>query len=324
MKTKCWMLAAALLATAGGAGPAMAADAYPSRPIRILVNTAPGGLTDVTARLIARKMGETLKQSVVVENRPGGDGLIGIRDVKGAAPDGYTILASAGTIANQMALKLQPGYDLQKDFAGIGLMGRSPFLLVEEPKHPDRTLADFIARAKANPEKLTYASAGVGTVPHIAMETFMQQTGIKVMHVPYKGNGAAMPDVLSGRVDTILEAYGSSGAKITGGQLRALAVTSTARIPSLPDVPTFAEQGVPGYSYYTWMCLMAPAGTPKDVVQRLADALRAATSSAEVQERFRSDGMEAVNMSTDEFKQFLAREVARVTTLVNDLGIPRE
>ncbi|UUZ77214.1 tripartite tricarboxylate transporter substrate binding protein [Polaromonas sp. P1(28)-13] len=303
---------------------AVAADAFPARPIRILVNTAPGGLTDVTTRLVAQKMSEILKQTVFVENRAGGDGLIGIRALKAAPADGYILLASAGTMAFQMAVKQDPGYDLLKDFTGIGSMGRSPFLMVAEPKQPYKNLAELVAAAKANPNAIAYASAGVGTAPHLATEMFMQQAGIKMMHVPYKGNGAAMPDVMAGRVATIFEAYASSSAKIKAGQLKVLAVSSTARIAALPDVPTFSEQGVPNYSYYTWLGLVAPAGTPKVVVQRLSEALRAATADKSVQDRYREDGLETMDMTSEQFNQFMEREIKQASKLVTDLGIPKQ
>jgi len=300
-----------------------AADAYPSKPVRIVVNTAPGGLTDVVTRLVAQKMGDTLREPFVVENKAGGDGLIGIREVKVSPADGYTLLASAGTIAIQMSMKAQPGYDLLRDFAGIGLMARSPFLIVVAPGKPDQTLKDFVARARSDP-KMSYASAGVGTVPHLAMEAFMKQAGIKLMHIPYKGNGAAMPDVMGGRVDTILEAFGSSSGKIASGQLRALGITAAMRNLALPDVPTFTEQGWPGYTFYTWMCLVAPAGTPKVVVQTLSDALRHATASKDIQERYRKDGVEAIEMTPEEFDRFLAKEVARAGALVTELNLTKE
>ena len=270
---------AALVLSLASTHTAVAVDAFPVRPVKVIVNTAPGGLTDVTTRLIAQQMSETLKQPFVVENQGGGGGLIGIRAVKGAPADGYTLLASAGTIALQMAMRQDVGYDLVKDFSGIGLMGRSPFLLVVAPTQPDKTLEDFIARAKANPGKLSYASAGVGTVPHLSAELYLKQMGVNLMHVPYKGNGAAMADVMAGRVDMIFEAYGSSSGKIKGGQLRALGVTSSSRISALPEVPTLAERGAANYSYYTWLSLVAPAGTPKDVVKTLADALRSAVQA---------------------------------------------
>jgi tripartite-type tricarboxylate transporter receptor subunit TctC len=315
---------AALVAGCFASHAALAADAFPNRPVRIIVNTAPGGLTDITTRLVAQHMGDTLKQNVIVENRAGGDGLIGIRAVKSAPADGYTLLATAGTVALQMAVRQDPGYDLVKDFTGVGLMGRSPFLMVVAPTSPYKTLGDYVAAAKANPGKVTYASAGVGTAVHLATEQWMHQMGIKLLHVPYKGNGAAMPDVMSGRVDMILEAYGSSSAKIKGGQLRALGVTHTSRLAALPSVPTFAESGAPGYSYYTWLCIVAPAGTPKDVIAKLSEALREATNSKAIKDRYRDDGMEAMNLTPDEFNQYLAREVSQAQKAVTELGIAKQ
>jgi tripartite-type tricarboxylate transporter receptor subunit TctC len=272
-------LGAVLIALAG-AGSAGAADSFPTRPVRIVVNTAPGGLVDVTTRLVAEKMREKLGQPVIVENRAGGDGLVGLRSVKAAPPDGYTLLSTAGTIAIQPAVKQDAGYDLVKDFTGVGPMVRSALLMVVGSGQPDKTLADFITRATAYPKAVSYASAGVGTTTHIGAAMFLQQSGLNLMHVPYKGNAAAMPDVMTGRVDMIFEAYGSGASKVKEGTLRALGVTSTTRLPALPEVPTIAEQGVTNFSYYLWIGVVAPAGTPKDVVQRLSDALRSATPPA--------------------------------------------
>lgn len=306
-----------------GMNSAAAAEPFPSRPIRVVVNTAPGGLTDVTTRLVAQKMGEHLKQTVVVENRAGGDGLIGIRSVKTAPPDGYTILATAGTIAIQPAIKDDAGYDVAKDFSGIGLIGRSPFLMVVAGDSNDKSMAQLLARARTNPNKLSYASAGVGTAPHLAAAQFFQQAGVQLLHVPYKGNGPAMADVMSGRVDLILEAYGSSSAKVKAGQLRALGVTSSSRFASLPDVPTFAEQGAPNYSYYTWLCLVAPAGTPKDAIDRLSESLRASLASPEIEARFREDGLETNVMSPTQFNTYLVDEVAKAKAMVGSLGLAK-
>jgi tripartite-type tricarboxylate transporter receptor subunit TctC len=303
---------------------AIAQEPFPARPIRIIVNTAPGGLVDAVTRLVAQQMGDSLKQSIVIDNRAGGDGLIGIRSVKSAPPDGYTLLASSGTAANQMAVRQDPGYDLLKDFTPVGMLGRSPFVFVVDPTQPDKTLSDYMARAKANPGKLSYASAGIGTSTHFAAEVWLQQTGIKLMHVPYKGNGAAMPDVMSGRVQGIFEAFGSSGSKIQAGQLRALGVTGTSRLAALPDVPTFAEQHVANYSYYNWMSLWAPAGTPKPVVQKLSEALRAALSTRAIKDRFLQDGLETMDLSPEESAAFQAREVGVATRLVSDLKLPKQ
>ena len=312
------------LSMAFAATAAAAADAFPSRPIRIVVNTAPGGLTDITTRLVAQKMGEKLGQSVVIDNKAGADGLLGIRYVKTQPADGYTLLGTAGTVAIQPAVKLDPGYDLVKDFTGVGPMVRSPVLVVEGMSQPDQTLADFMARAKATPDQLTYASAGVGTTTHLGAALFLQQAGLKVMHVPYKGNGAAMADVIAGRVTMIFEAYGSGAGKVKAGQLKALAVSSTKRLPGLPDVPTIAEQGVPGYSYYLWLGLMAPAGTPKDVVAKLSDALHFALSSKELRDRMRDDGSEPMIMSPDEYNEFLKRDAVQMQKVIIELGIEKQ
>lgn len=307
--------------TFASASTVSAQDAFPSRPIRILVNTAPGGLTDVVTRLVAKQMTTELGQSVVVENRAGGDGLIGIRAVKTSPPDGYTLLASAGTVSLQMAYRRDPGYDLTKDFVGIASTGRSPFLVVTAPSLPDKSMADLVNRAKANPNKLSYASAGNGTVPHLGTVRFLYQLGLKVEHVPYKGNGAAMTDVMSGRVDFILEAYGSSSGKVAAGQLRVLGVTGDKRLPSLPAVPTVAEQVAPGYSWYTWFGLLAPTGTPPAVVQRLNKAVRAAMASPEIKERFRSDAIEAPDLSPAEFDRFLEGEIAQYRKIMESVGL---
>jgi tripartite-type tricarboxylate transporter receptor subunit TctC len=323
MKTSLRYAAGLLVAALAAAAPATAADPYPTKPIRIFVNTGPGGLVDVTTRLIGQQLAEILKQPVIVENRAGGDGLIGIRAAKAAPADGYTLLASASTIAFQLAVKDDPQYEL-KDFTAIGLLGRSPFLIVEAPNKPDKTLSDFITRAKANPGKLSYASAGVGTATHLGAAVFLQQANLQLLHIPYKGNGPAMPDVMSGRVDMIFEAYGSSGAKIKGGTLRALGVTSSSRLSSLADIPTFAEQGVPNFTFYTSMYLVAPAATPKEVVERLSAALQTATASKSIKDRFREDGVEAINLPPKEVNEMMAKEAALATKVVADLGIAKQ
>ncbi|WP_233853733.1 Bug family tripartite tricarboxylate transporter substrate binding protein [Paraburkholderia sp. HD33-4] len=323
MKSKSWLRAVAAVFALASAASVMADDTYPSHPVRIIVNVAPGGLTDVVTRLVAQRMSETLGKGVTVENRSGGDGLVGIRYVKAAAPDGYTILAAAGTIAIQPSVKLEPGYDLNKDFVGIGPMARSPLLMVESSDLPDKSLADFVARAKANPNKLSYGSAGVGSTTHLGAALFFKRAGVSLLHVPYKGNGAAMTDVLSGRVATIFDAYGSSVANVKAGKLRVLGVTSTARLASLPNVPTMAEQGYPDFSYYLYLCLVAPAGTPPAVVQRLSDALHAATASKELMARFSDNGLEPMTMQPAQFSQFLKQDETNMSKVVAELGIEK-
>ena len=311
------------LVMALGATLTAAAADYPNKPVRIVVNSAPGALLDATTRAVAQRMAEHLGQPVVVENNAGAAGLLGIRQVKSAPADGYTLLASANTIAQLPALRLEPGYDL-KDFTGVGMMNRAPLVMVGTPGQPDKSLAELIARAKAGPDQMTYASAGVGTSTHMAAAIFLHQAGVKLVHVPYKGNAAAMPDVVGGRVSWIFDGANSSGPLVREGKLRAFGVTSPKRMAALPDVPTLAEQGLPSYSFFVYMGLVVPAGTPKDVVQRLSQALRHAQASDTVGDRFKRDGAEAGSMSAEEFTEFLRQDYQRTVKVVADLGLPRE
>ena len=209
-------------------------QAYPVKPIRLLVGYAPGGATDIVARSIAIKLQETLGQPVVVENRAGASSNIASEFVAKSTPDGYTLLLSANTVAQAPAFKTDAGYDLDKDFAAIGMLIRAPFLMVGPPNQPSRTLAEFVAQAKANPDKMSMASAGLGTSTHMAAALFMHQAGIKLLHVPYKGNAAAMPDVIGGRVNAIFDGGNSSGPAVRDGRLRAYGITSPQRSPACP------------------------------------------------------------------------------------------
>lgn len=314
---------AAVLGTVGTANPAFA-DTFPSRAIRILVNTGPGGLVDVTTRLVAEKMQQNLGQPVVIENRAGGDGLVGALAAKGASGDGYTLLATSATITIQPAVKLDPGYDLEKDFIPIGSIMQYPLIVVVGAGQPDKTLADFIARAKANPDTVSYASAGVGTATHFGAAALLREAGVDILHVPYKGNGPAMPDVMSGRVTMILEAYNSGGPKIADGTLKALAVTSTERFPALPDVPTVAEEGYPNYSYYGYTGLLAPAGTPPEVIERLSEALRIALADEEIVKRFQDGGGEPLISTANEYRERLLKDLVNMDSLARQLDIPKK
>lgn len=314
---------AALGAAIALAQPAAASD-YPNKPVRIVVHSSPGGQLDVTTRQVAQQMSEILGQPFVVENRPGADGLVGIRYVKTVPADGYTLLAAASTIAIQPAVKLTPGYELEKDFTGIGPMVRLPFLVMTSADKPFRTFGDYLAAARSAPGKVSFASSGNGSTSHLGVALLMQQAGIDLLHVPYKGNAAAMPDLLAGRVDMLLEAYGSGGSHVRSGRVRALAVTSAKRLAVLPDVPTIAEQGVPGFSYDLWLGLLAPAGTPPDVVKRLSDALRTVLTRRRMTERFAADGAEGMLMTPQEFNELLRRDLALMGKLIATLGLSKE
>ncbi len=304
-------------------GSALTQHRYPDRPIRIIVNSAPGALLDITTRAVAQQMSENLGQPIIVDNRPGADGQIGIRAVKTATRDGYTLLASSNTVAQLPAMKNDPGFEL-KDFMGIGMMNEAPLLMVTSPGLPYRSLAELISAAKAKPGKLSFASGGFGTTTHVAAALLMHQANLGIVHVPYKGISSAMSDVIGGRVDFAFDGGNSSGPQIKDGRLRALGVTSAKRSPAFPDVPTLAEQGLPGYSYSVYLGLLAPAGTPEDIVQRLGQALRAALASTPVRERFRHDGAEPGTMTPEAFTQFLQQDLQRMTKIVADLNLAKE
>ena len=313
---------AALLLALGGVSSALAEDAYPTRTIRIIVPVPPGGAMDVTTRLVAEKMREKLGgQQIIVENRPGADTMLGTRLVKEAPADGYTILAQSNGFSTQPALKLDPGYDPIKDFIPLGPMVRGPIIVEVGGEQPDKTLKDFVARAKAG--KLSYASPGIGSAPHFSGAMLMAKTGLDVLHVPYKGASAAYSDVATGRVDIFFDGYAGSAAFIKSGKFRALAVTGPARISILPDVPTLQELGIDVTHLY-WLGLILKAGTPPAVVQRLSDALKYATSSPDLVERFRADGVDPSFMSPAEFGDYIVRDVVASAKLASDLKLPKE
>ena len=307
-----------------GSRVARASTAYPDRPIRFVVHAAPGGWLDLTTRVVAQAMSEHLGQPVMMDNRAGADGLIGIRYVKDAAPDGYTVLACASTIALRPALKLDPGYALEKDFVGVGPMAASPFLMLSSPSLRYRTLGEYVAWAHANPTKLNYASPGVGSQAHILGELVSRHVGVKIVDVPYKGVGAALPDVMSGRQNFIFGAAGASLPSVREGRLRCLGVTTSKRLVSAMDLPTLAEQGMAGMNFHQYVGLMVPSGVPRDVIERLSDALKAATASPALRARFTADGAEAMAATPDEFTEFVRQDARRMAKVVADIGLAKE
>jgi tripartite-type tricarboxylate transporter receptor subunit TctC len=305
-------------------GPVKAADSYPNKPVRIIVASAPGGLVDLTARLVGQQMADKLGQPVVVENRAGGDTLLGVHAVKSAPADGYTLLATSNSVTSQPFVKLDPGYDLLKDFIGISQMVRSPWLMVVGSTQPDKTVQEFVARAKKEPATMSFASGGLGTTPFLAAESFLRQADLKLLHVPYKGNGAAMPDLIAGRVTMMFEGGSTGAPKVRAGQIRALGISSAKRLSAFPDLPTIAEQGYPDFTSYVWIGLFAPAGTPIEIVRKLNETVQSITSSDEMRQRYEADGMEAVPMSVDEFNNSLARELVEMEKLVSNLGLQKQ
>jgi len=300
------------------AAPSSAADAFPAKPIRIIVCTVPGGATDATTRLVAQKMSEKIGQQIIVENRPGGDTLLGILYVKERPADGYTLLAQSRNFTTLPYIKNDPGY-MPSDFVGVGNMMSVPFLLVVGGSSPDKTLADYIAHAKR--EKLSYGHGGIAGAPQIGAELFFKASGLKEIAVPYKGNGAVMPDVIGGRVSMFFDAYVSSGEFIKSGKMRALAVAAPSRIAPLPNVPTFKEQGV-DFNYGVWLGLLARKDTPPAVVSKISNALRDALE--ELGPRLRNEGGDPTFMSSQEFTDYLAKEYVEMGKLAADFKWQRD
>jgi tripartite-type tricarboxylate transporter receptor subunit TctC len=268
-------------------------------------------------------MAKNLGQPVVVENKAGAEGLIGIRFVKGAPADGYTILAVSNTFAQIPALKNDAGYDI-KDFSGIGMISNSPLIMVTSTVNPEKTVANVIANAKANPDKMTFSSGGVGTSTHMAAALFVLNSGVKMLHVPYKGNAAGLSDVVAGRININFDGASTVIPMVQAGKMRALGVTTAKRSPSFPDIPTLAEQGLPSYEFQNFFGLLVPAATPKDVVLRLNQALRAAQGSESARDRFRRDGADARPMTSGEFTTFLKDYERSVVRVAQELGLHKE
>lgn len=285
-------LAALALATALAAPASRAA--YPERPIRIVVPVPPGGIIDQVVRIITPPMAEMMKQSIIVENRAGASGNIAASYVARANPDGYTVLAgySMFHVGNPVMFRTLD-WDPVKDFAPVAMLVSSPHVIAVNPKLPVHTLKELVDYARAHPGELNYATSGNGSVPHIGMELFKQETGVQITHVPYKGAGPAVQDVLSGNVQMTVATPPSLAGFVTTGRLRPLAIAAKSRIPMLPDVPTTAEAGFPGFELEAWVALFAPAGTPKEVVATLSEAARKSLQTAKVKEALAAAGVSA-------------------------------
>jgi len=304
--------------------PSLAQDAadFPARPVRIIVGFAPGGSSDITARIVAERMSDEWKQPVVVENKPGAASTIAAAAVAAAAPDGYTLLhLGPGTHAISAATYKGLTYDPVKSFVGVGQIAVSPFVVVVNAGSPFKSLKEIIAAAKAKPGQVSYASSGSGGGPNLVTEVIASATGVKFLHVPYKGASPAAAAAVAGEVNFATVDSASAIPYVKSGKLRALAVTTEKRSELFANVPSVAEAAVPGFSYPSSVGLAAPAGTPREVVGRINAALNHALAQPAVRERLEALGFEAAPMSADEFNAFLANEVAKYTKLVRDLGL---
>lgn len=307
---------------AGFLAAAQAQAAFPERPVTLVVPFAAGGSTDVVARVIAEKMSEDLGQQVIVQNVAGAGGSLGAGNVARAEPDGYTVLM--GTVAthalNPLILKSKP-YDAETDFAPVSLLVVVPNVLVVNPELPAKSVEELLALLKAEPDKWSYASSGNGTPLHLSGELFKSMAGVTMEHIPYKGSGPALNDVLGNQVSIMFDNLPSSSAHIKAGTLRALAVTTSERAPSFPDIPTMAEAGLPGYETYTWNALFAPKDTPKEVVDRLNSAAVKAMADPGVAERMKEFSATIVASSPEELGAHVKAEVAKWTPVVKDANV---
>jgi len=315
-----WALSAFLLT--GLAPPAKAADPYPTRPIRMVVAFAAGGSIDVVARIMAQELSRSLGQVVVVENRAGASGNLGADFVAKSAPDGYTLfMGSASSLAANAALFRNLPYDPRRDFAPVRLIGLQPNVIVVHPSLPVTSVAELIAHARANPGRLNFGSAGSGSAQHMAADVFRRMAHIDIVHVPYRGGAPALNDLIAGQLQLMFETVPTAVGPIAAGQLRALAVTMPQRISRLPELPTVAESGLPGYVSRGWMGIVAPAGTDPAIVELLARHSDAILAMPEARQRLLALGLEMMPNTPAEFAAFIRAEVATYTEVVQTMGI---
>jgi tripartite-type tricarboxylate transporter receptor subunit TctC len=319
------LLAAALIAAlATQAAPACAQD-YSTRPITLIVPFPPGGSATIIARAIADKLGDALGQQIVIDNRGGAGGSIGARQAAKSAPDGTTILlAFTGTLAVSPMIFPNVGYDPRKDFAAIGLIGMAPSVLLVHPSVAARSVAELISAAKAVPGKIQYGSPGIGTVNHLAGELLAAMADIKITHVPYKGTGPAINDLLGGHISMMFAPIPAAHGNIAAGMLRALGVTSLQRSRLLPEVPTIAEAGVPGFEVAQRSVLLAPAGTPRAIIERLNKELNAVLATDEVRQRLALEGGEPIPGAPEAYAADIDREEMKWSKLVTAIGRKEE
>lgn len=294
---------------------------YPNKPIKMVVPFPAGGTTDIMARAMAAELQKSFGQAVIVENKAGAGGNIGSDFVAKSAPDGYTLLmGTVGTHAINVSLYPKMPYDAVKDFVPVSLVAAVPNVLTAAPTFPINSVKDLIDAAKKDPNKITFASSGSGTSIHLSGELFKQLAGVQMTHVPYKGSSAALPDLMSGQVDVMFDNAPSVMPHIKGGKLKAIAVTSSKRSPALPNVPTIAEVGLPAFEASSWFGVLAPAGTPKDIVDKLSQAIVRSLQTTEIKERLASQGADAVGNTPEQFSAHIKSEIDKWAKVVKASG----
>ncbi len=311
----------ALMAAALLGGASLAHAVFPERPVKIVVPFPPGGTTDVVARVIAPKVSAILGQQIVIENKGGAGGTIATEAVAKSAPDGYTLLMPTNSHTANPAIYKSLPFDTAKDFVSIALIADTPGLLVVHPSVQANNLKEFIALAKKSKPPLTFGTAGAGTFPHLTTELFMARTGIEMTHIPYKGAGPAMVDLLAGVYQLKCDALPTAGGYVKAGKLKLFAVTSLERMPQIPDVPTVAESGYPGFESAFWMGFLAPAGTPKDVVSKLEHAFNGAMRDKEITDKLMAMGVQVLAKPASALDALIARELKQWPPIVKKAGI---
>jgi tripartite-type tricarboxylate transporter receptor subunit TctC len=315
-----WFVLALLLVTANSW-----AQAYPNKPIRMIVPLVPGGNQDIVARAVAEELSKSLGQQVIVENRPGQSAIIGTQFVKSAPADGYTLLSVAVTFARVPTVVKAAGYDPAIDFTGVSLVCRIPQVLVVNANHAAKNLQDLVAMAKAKPGEVSFGSSGNGSTGHVAAEMFMRMTGTRLLHITYKGNAQALVDVMGGQIAMMFDQVSTSGPQVRGGKVRALGVTTKARSAVLPEVATLHEQGLTDFEDVTWNGIVAPAGTPQEVLNRLHGAIAKSMGSEAFTRKYLERGIELVaSRSPEDFSAYVKSEADGFAKLVREAGIKVE
>ena len=316
-----WIAGALCLATAGAALAQGQATKYPARPVRMLVGFAPGGATDIVARLLAPGVGESLGQQVVVENRPGASSQIAGELVARSAPDGHTLLMTTQTLMTSQMIEGKTYPDLTKDFTAVSLSATSPLILVANPSLPVKSVKELIALARARPGELNYGTGGVGTTPHMSGELLAAQARIKLVHVPFKGEAPALIDVIAGHVPMMFSNITASLGYVQAGRLRMIAQTGLQRSAVVPNVPTMEESGLPGFEIITFFGVMAPAGTPRDIVTRLNAELGKAMARPEVRKQYAAQALDPGNITAEGYADFIKGQAVKFGKVIRDAGI---
>jgi tripartite-type tricarboxylate transporter receptor subunit TctC len=317
-----WSLAAAgALCALATMGAGASAQNWPTRPIRMIVPYTPGGYTDYMARTVGQKLSEALGQTIIFENRPGANSVIGADAVAKAAPDGYTFGTVIAAHSANATLNPKLPYDVLKDFSYVSLMSVAPLMMAARKDLPANNVQELIALAKSKPGQLNFASSGIGAAAHLTMELFKSRTGINMVHVPYKGTAPALTDLMGGRVDIMFDTVGAFTAHVDAGNVKALVVTARERMPAAPNVPVMAEAGVADFASGTWAGIIAPAGTPKEIVERVSAAVAKILRDPAMREQLAKFGYEPVGNTPEEYTQFIRDEVAKWAKVIKDANI---